>query len=137
MGKYVLIEFDSDEAAERLCAQINTAQANGKPFRLAGVFHKPPKKRCECIGVNQTTQNGRDRNNRVVKRHKATGFYYCTRCKRVRKGWQSPQNLLDDPNLPANFFSKGLEKEATLHMNKDGDGLVKNFPLTTTTRSHG
>lgn len=137
MGKYVLIEFDNDEQADRLCAQINTAQANGKALRLAGIFHKPPKKRCECVGVTQTTQMGRDRNNRVVARHKTTGFWYCRKCKRVRKGWQSPRNLLDDPNLPSNFFSKGLDKEASLHMNRDGEGLVKNYPLTTTTRAYG
>lgn len=136
MGKYILIEFDSDEAAERLCAQVNAASAKGKPFRLAGIFQRPPRKRCEC-GTRIGEFRRGNRKDLVVKRHKRTGLYYCTVCKRVRKGWLSPRNLIDDPDLPQNWFSKGLQREASIHLNADGTGLMKNYPITTRTTPHG
>lgn len=135
MGRYILIEFDNDDSAERLCAQINTATEAGKPFRIAGIFQRPPAKRCECGSLRVPTQS-RSRLDNGVRRHKKTGFYYCTRCKRVLKGWQSPRNFLDNPDLPADFFSKGMEKEASLHLTQDGKP-VKNYSMTTRTTPHG
>lgn len=138
MGKYILVEFDTDDSAERLCAQINTATDKGRPFRIAGIFQKPPTKRCECQGVGTTSmkKGARKRSDTVIKRHKKTGFYYCTVCKRVRKGWQSPRNQLDPETLSPIFFSKGQQKEATLHMTQDNE-LLPNFPLTTRTTPLG
>jgi len=130
MGQYILIEFDEDASAERLCAQINAATAKGKAFRIAGIFQKPPRKRCECIGVDINSISGRGRNDKIIKRHGKTGFWYCTKCKRVRKGWQSPRNQIDQPGLPVDAVHKGLPKESALSLTQHGE-LLPNYPLLT------
>lgn len=123
MGRYVLLEFDDDAQADNLIARINAAKAAGKKYGVIGVFQKPPRKRCECIAIKVGGKTNE------VKRHKLTGFHYCTRCKRVRKGWQSPRNMLDDPKLAFNFFSLGQRKEASLYLDQHGRP-IKNFPIT-------
>lgn len=122
MGKWLLVEFDNDESADALCAQINAATAKGKAFRVLGIFNKPPKKRCEC-------GHGVESRRRPVKRHRKTGFWYCTNCKRVMPGAQSPRNELDDPNLPVNHWSRGFRKEATIILDAEGVAPIKNFPV--------
>ena len=124
MGRYILLEFDDDTTADRLCAQINAASAKGKRFRVIGIFPKPPKKRCECAGVNRDNTR-----TRTWSRHKKLGFTYCLVCKKVLPGWQSPKNFLDHPDLPAACASLGFTKEATLHLDKDGTP-IKNYPIT-------
>lgn len=125
MGKWVLVEFDNDTQADALCAQITAAEAKGKAFRVIGVFARPPRKRCECgsPGVDQHRTS-------KTKRHRKTGFYYCTVCKRVKFGRQSPRNELDDPNLPLNHWSQGKRKEADILLEPDGNRPIKNFPIT-------
>ena len=123
-GKWVLIEFDDEAQAATLCAQINAAEAKGKAFRLIGVFIRPPKKRCEC------TSAGVEHRVSTTRRHRKTGLYYCTKCKRVKGGPQSPRNELDDPSLPLNHWAVGARKEATIGLDAAGDRPIKNFPLT-------
>jgi hypothetical protein len=115
MAKYILIEFDDDATADALCAQINTATAKGKKFRLVGIFAKPPKARCTCGPLNtERIKRGK------IRRHKKLGFFYCTDCKKVRSGPQGPKNQLD-PRAPNRFAP-------TLSLS--GDGLpVANYPV--------
>ena len=122
MGRYILIEFDEDDAAETLCARINAATESGKNYRLIGVFQKPPRKRCECPAPRTSRSS-------TYRRHKKTGFTYCTKCRRVLPGWQGPQNFLDSPELTADFWRRGQTKEAAIHLDQQGRP-IKNFPIT-------
>ena len=122
MGRYILIEFDDDATADALCARINAATEHGKGYRLRGIFQKPPVKRCECPVVKTSRTS-------THRRHKKTGFTFCTKCRRVIPGWQSPRNWMDDPDLPTDFWRRGLSKEATIHLGSSGEP-VKNFPIT-------
>ena len=112
-GKFFLIEFDEESSADALCAQINAATDKGRPFRVKGVFYKAPKKRCQC-GPSKSSRTS------TVKRHRVTGFFYCTKCKKVRPGPQGPQNLLDLENKQGNYLSLGESGEPT-----------KNHPILT------
>lgn len=124
MGKYVLVEFDDDAQADNLIARINAAELGGKRFRIAGIFARPPKKRCECIGVKAGGRLG------GVKRHRATGFWFCTKCKRVRRGPQDPRNQLDPQSVTrAQAALCKLNEGAALHFDRQG-GMIANYPLT-------
>jgi hypothetical protein len=123
MGRYILLEFDDDDQAEKFGSKIIAAHARGARFSIIGIFQKPPTKRCECLNRSTEPKNTENR------RHKKTGFWYCSRCKRVRPGWQSPRNFLDDPALTPNWFSRGQAKEATLHLDNQGRPL-QNYPIT-------
>ena len=89
---------------------------------VIGIFARPPKKRCEC-GPSPDSRNS------TIRRHRATGFFYCTKCKRVRKGWQSPLNKIDHPGLHPDWFPRGEQKEAQLHLDSAGR-VLRNFPIT-------
>lgn len=121
MGRYVLLEFDDDATAETLCARINAATASGKPYKVIGIFQRPPTKRCECVQPEADASHRRT----WVRRHLRTGFWYCTNCRRVKKGWQGPRNFLDtDPD----YFGKGWRKEASLALDQQGRP-IRNFPI--------
>ena len=86
MARYVLIEFDDDAKADALCAQIDTASANGKPFRIAGLFQKPLKY-CTCPEI-PLTQYATDR-----ARGAKYGWVVHRECRRPVRSTQWPQNM--------------------------------------------
>src|SRR5690242_14394084 len=47
MPRYLLIELDSNDSADRMRAQIDTAEAAGKGMRVVAMFSKPAAL-CEC-----------------------------------------------------------------------------------------
>jgi hypothetical protein len=117
MGRYVLLEFDSDDTANALCAKITAAHDAGKGMKVLGIFQRPPTKRCEC--QNRVTEG---RNNETA-RHWNLGFYYCKRCKRVTRGWQAPRNLMGTAKVPY-----GRPASAWLHLDSNGRP-IENYPI--------
>lgn len=131
MGKYVLIEFESDDQADALISKISRAheagQKTGRGFRVAGIFQRPPvTKLCECTFASQTESV------RFRRRHRKTGFVYCARCKRVRKGSQAPLNQLIDPERlkDPRFIAARDSGMAHLTLQNDDGRPLANFPIT-------
>lgn len=92
MPRYLLIEFDSNDAADRMRAQINAAEANGKNFRVVGMFSKTAKL-CDCAVRSDKSLRG-----------SKLGWWLCPTCHRPKPG--SPQNLvnmLDDEGCPSKY----------------------------------
>src|SRR5690606_494148 len=101
---------------DRFIEKVDSATRAGKLYRIIGIFQKPPRKRCTCAGEKSWTE--RQRSN-TVKRHKKLGFWYCSECKRVRGGAQSPKNL------------RQAEGEYGPYLRFDDDQkLIPNYPFT-------
>ena len=92
MGTYLLIEFEDDSQAERLCAQINAATAKGKRFWVAGLFKKPMAF-CKC--TYDVTSYRRQKAIQGIKH----GWWICPTCRRPRFGNQTGNNQVDMFNL--------------------------------------
>lgn len=92
MARYLLVEFDDNDSADRMRAQINNAESAGKNFRVIGMFSKPGAL-CDCS----------TRSDRSV-RGKRFGWRLCEACRRPKNG--SPQtlsNMLDDEDTPSKY----------------------------------
>lgn len=97
MGRYLLVEFDDNDSANRMRAQIDAAEAKGRAFRVVGMYTKPSTL-CEC----------ENRSGKSVKGAKFR-WYLCESCRRPKPG--SPQilpNILDDPETPAKYRDLSL-----------------------------
>lgn len=86
MARYLLIEFDDNDSADRMRAQIDTAEANGKNFRVAGMF-TPPTRWCVC------PESGGYHKEEVVRGGKL-GWWVHIACRRARKGTHQLTNLI-------------------------------------------
>lgn len=92
MGRYLLIEFDDNDSADRMRAQIDTAHANGKQFRVVGMFSRPSTL-CDC-----STRSGKS------VRGAKFGWWLCTECRKPKSGSsQTLGNMLDDEGTPAKY----------------------------------
>lgn len=110
MARYLLIEFDDNDSADRMRAQINAAEANGKRFRVIGMFSKPGRL-CDCS--TRTTSSVRGAK---------FGWWLCPNCRRPKAGGpQTLKNMLDDPGTP----SKYLDLFLSLRWFKNPDDTVK------------
>lgn len=93
MPRYLLVEFDSNDAADRMRAQIDAAEANGKAFRVIGMFSKTAKV-CEC----------EIRSDKSVRGSKL-GWWLCPTCHKPKSGaGQTLKNMLDDEGTPAKYL---------------------------------
>ena len=92
MPRYLLIELDSNDSADRMRAQIDAAEANGKGMRVIAMFSKTAKV-CEC----------EVRHDRSVRGSKL-GWWLCPSCHRPKSGGpQTLTNMLDDEGCPAKY----------------------------------
>jgi len=129
MGKYLLLEFESDDQADALISKIVRAheagQKDGRRFRVAGIFQRPPRKRCECTFVSDQERR------RSRRSHYKTGFSYCTKCKRVAPGYQGPLNQLIDPERTKDVRFNWIRDSGEPYIRLDSsDGRpLANFPL--------
>jgi len=83
MARYVLLEFQDDNTAEKFMDKI--ALAKGK-FRVVGLFVKP-RRWCVC-----TPASGYHKNQ--IVRGVKYGWWVCIVCKRPRKGGHQLTNIL-------------------------------------------
>lgn len=86
-GRYLLIEFDDDAAADSLRAQISKATGSGKKFRVVGLFARPGRP-CKCI----ISPDKRSKD--MVKRGDRLGWWVCTTCGKPRMGDHHLKNML-------------------------------------------
>ena len=86
MSRYVLVEFEDDEAAEKLRKMIDAQTAAGKRYRVAGIFARP-KGVCQCPRVEGYHKA-------LVVRGRRFGWNTCVACKKAKPGAHRPNNLL-------------------------------------------
>lgn len=86
MTRYLLIEFDDNNAAERMWGQIDAATQAGKGMRVAGMFGVPTQW-CKC-----PTSDGYHKHE--IVRGAKLGWWVHKLCKRARPGSHNLQNLI-------------------------------------------
>lgn len=105
-ARYLLIEFDEEESATLLRAQIDNATRKGKKYRIVGLFAKPGRS-CTCFVIA-----GERAKNRVVRGSKL-GWWLCTYCKRPRLGNHELKNLVGPEEIVVPALQAGVD---TLHV---------------------
>lgn len=96
-GRYLLIEFDDEQSASLLRAQIDTATKKGKKFRVVGLFARPGRT-CICVPVRGIRAKDQ------FQRGSKLGWWLCTSCHKPRLGDHQLHNLITpdeivDPSL--------------------------------------
>lgn len=86
MARLVLVEFDSDAAADAFIQKIDSQTEKGKKFRIVGLFAKPTRW-CGC------PQDDGYSKNEVVMGGKY-GWWVHIKCRRPRMGTHNPHNLI-------------------------------------------
>lgn len=86
MARYLLVEFDDNDAADRMRAQIDTATEAGKGMRVAGLFAVPTSW-CIC------PQSDGYYANEVVRGSKL-GWWVHKACRKARVGTHNLANLI-------------------------------------------
>jgi hypothetical protein len=92
MPRYLLVEVDSNDSADRMRAQINAAEEAGKGMRVVAMFSKTAKL-CDCTVRQEKSIRG-----------SKLGWWLCPACHKPKPG--SPQtlsNMLDDEGCPAKY----------------------------------
>lgn len=102
MARYLLIEFDENDHADALRAQINAATEKGRPFRVVGLFARPGKN-CRCASTRAQFMER-------LKTHRAErgirfGWWTCPGCNKPRFGGHILNNLMkmDEVIEPSHF----------------------------------
>jgi len=117
MARYVLIEFEDNEAAEGFYETILSGQdTSGAKMRVAGVYMKPTQY-CECSNPSEKSVRG-----------SKWGLWVHKDCGKPKKGmWQSPRNLLVDGEKPAkrNMMFQVVEPRQEIAVNA---GTVSTSP---------
>lgn len=89
MARYLLVEVDNNDSADRMRAQIDNAD---KPMRVVAMFAKPGAL-CECAVRSDKSVRGAK-----------FGWWLCPECRRPKSGGsQTLRNLLDDEGTPAKY----------------------------------
>lgn len=92
MPRYLLVEIDSNDSADRMRAQIDAAEANGKGMRVVAMFSKTAKL-CDCEVRQEKSIRG-----------SKLGWYLCPICHKPKSGaTQNLSNMLDDEGTPAKY----------------------------------
>lgn len=113
-GRYLLIEFDDVETANRMRAQIDAASRSGKKFRVIGLFSRPGPEFCRC--GDWISRRGHQA---PTKRGEKFGWTVCLQCKKpvpimsFLKNLIKPKDIIAPPmydivNQPMGFYPYGL-----------------------------
>lgn len=90
MARYVVVEFNDNQDAERFIQTLNENNAderkNRRPFsrRVVGVFIKPGKT-CGCTDAHRSNYGDKNFGFANIARGEKFGWWVCTRCNRPRK----------------------------------------------------
>lgn len=91
MARYLLVEVDANDTAERLRAQIDKA-GEAKGMRVVGMFTKASQL-CNCEVRSETSVRGAK-----------FGWRLCPECRKPKTaGAQTLYNMLDDPDTPTKY----------------------------------
>lgn len=102
MARYVLVEFDSTEAADQFVLKTMDKTEQGAHYRVAGYFYRPTKF-CECGPLSETQVRAQ------VYTDKKFGVRAHKHCRRPRREvGLAPRNLLDPIDTPAHMRSAFL-----------------------------
>lgn len=128
MPRYVLVEFESNEQAERFVAKTLEREAQGAKYKVIGFFAKP-RNFCKCGPISDSQYS------KECSRGTKYGWMVHVKCGRPRKQFShSPRNLLDPtgthPNRVASFLHlmgewAGADRVGT---------ILTNFPIAVRTR---
>jgi hypothetical protein len=127
-GRYLLIEFDDDAAADRLREQIDSATRKGKKFRVVGLFARPGRA-CQC--VPRKDQRAKD----AVQRGGRFGWWLCTTCGKPRFGNHNlinilkPKDVIEPPafeGVDINFI--GREQGPLSYIRHAGELTLVTYP---------
>jgi hypothetical protein len=128
MSRYVLVEFESNEAADQFVAKTIAKTARGAHYRVIGFFAKP-RNFCECGPLTERQQGSE------VTRGAKYGWMVHRRCGRPRRqASHSPRNLMD----PVGTYPR--DTTSYLHLVGEWAGtnrvgtLLENFPIAVKTR---
>jgi len=112
-GRFLLIEFDDEQSASRLRAQIDKASMSGKRFRVIGLFSRPGPKFCKC----ETWESNRGSKS-TIKIGAKFGWAVCTTCKLPAPSMSflrnliKPHDIIDPPKYDTKhkvgFYCYGL-----------------------------
>jgi hypothetical protein len=108
-GRYLVIEFDDDQDADKLRAQIDEATKKGRSYRAVGLFARPGK---VCICSNIAAERGRSRDN--VIRGAKFGWWLCTKCHRPRLGNHELKNLIPQTDIIEPTLVEGVDVYARM-----------------------
>lgn len=87
MARYLVIEFEDNESADKLMAKINDARAGGALYRVVGLFVKP-RRFCTCpdgpasLGGASYRKPMAKNGWRGVDRGLKFGWWVCSSCNR-------------------------------------------------------
>lgn len=89
MARYLLVEVDSNDSADRMRELIDTAN---KPMRVVAMFAKPAAL-CECeVRLEKSVRGSK------------FGWWLCPECRRPKQlSPQTLRNMLDDEGTPAKY----------------------------------
>lgn len=103
-SRYVLLEFDNAEQADRLREQVDKATRAGKPYRIIGYFAKPQAPYCRCGKEIETRQSSS-----TLKRGRKFGWWVCQECKRPSASISGLVNLMTPRDIiKPSTFAYGL-----------------------------
>ena len=103
MSRFVLLEFEDDDLAEKFIAKTQNHTEQGANYRVAGLFARP-NIWCKCpfqiAGVN-----------RPVNRGKKYGWWVCAWCKKPRPGTHHLVNIIPTPPEPISprYYQYGVD----------------------------
>ena len=121
MGRYVLLEFDDNDLAERFVEKTlgqaveKSRKRGAKLVRVRGYFARP-ENYCECGPLSNLEQREQ------VVRGVRFGWWTHRNCRKAIRGAHTPRNLLDPAGTPAR------QRDAFLHINDRN--IVANHPIT-------
>jgi hypothetical protein len=117
MPRYLLIELDNNDSADRMRAQIDAAEANGRGMRVIAMFSKTAKL---CVCEVRSTKSVRG---------SKLGWWLCPSCHKPKPG--SPQtltNMLDDEGCPSKYREIFLSLRWVWNKTKDRVVTARSVP---------
>lgn len=108
MARYLVIEIEDKDAAEKLMQQINTKTRAGAGLRVAGLFAKPGKT-CKCPDARRANFGDKNWQPATILRGGRFGWWVCSRCNRPRKAGHQLVNLLKLSDLLPGVEYDGYE----------------------------
>jgi len=128
MPRYVLLEFDDTDQANRFVAKVLKKSVEGAPFYVRGLFAKPTKY-CECGQLTDRRQG------LEVRRGAKFGWMVHKPCGLPRKQHSiSPRNLLDPINSPILQQTAFLTLMGGWRGKKRRHTPLENYPISISTK---
>ena len=113
MGRYIVIDFDQNEAAEAFLKDW----AEGKEYfpgnlsRIVGIFVKPGRT-CKCPDAFRINYGDKNQEHGILRGEKF-GWWVCTRCGKPRKGGHQLVNQMKASDHPEGPSFDGYEMTVT------------------------